>query len=218
MPKTYDPSKEKKKLVLMAYLFVLVVIWSAIKPYNYLSWSLMVIPASIYGLTLAFTIKKFQFTTFAYFMVFLHIVILLIGSKYTYTLNPLFEFIKDIFNSNRNNFDRVGHLAQGFIPIILVKEFYLRQGYMVRSKFFYVTIFAFVLAISASYELLEFLAGIISGKPDYILSPQGDNLDTQWDMVMALVGAALSLLIFRKYHDRKIIEIEAYKDSIKENE
>ncbi|XMB86039.1 DUF2238 domain-containing protein [Mycoplasmatota bacterium WC44] len=204
--------KEKKKHILLLVLSFFILVWSAIFPLDKFAWVMLTLPAVIYVLCLVFTYKKFQFTTLAYIMVFVHIAILLTGAKYTYNQNPLFLVLKEIFNSSRNHFDRVGHLAQGFAPVFLVKEFLLRKGYLKRSKFFYVIVFSFILAISASWELLEFLATIISNKPaSYVLSNQGDIWDTQWDMVMALIGALSSLLIFGKLHDKKIEEIESRK-------
>lgn len=193
---------KERRLILMLGI---VLIWSSINAEDYFAWIMLVIPSLLYVGTLIATHNKFKFTYFAYVLVFIHIVILLIGAKYTYSLNPLFEIFQEIFNLSRNHYDRLGHLAQGFVPAIITREFLLRKGYFTKSKFFYVTIFAFVLALSASWELLEFFATIISNKPaKYILSTQGDFWDTQWDMVMAIIGAALALGFLGKIHDRWI--------------
>ena len=192
----------EKRLVLA---LIAVLIWSAIDARDYFAWTMLTIPVILYAGTLIATHKKFRFTYFTYVLVFIHIVILLIGAKYTYTHNPLFEEVKEIFNISRNHYDRVGHLAQGFVPAIIAREFLLRKGYFRKSKFFYVTIFAFVLATSAAWELLEFFAVVISNLPArYVLSLQGDYLDTQKDMLLAFVGAAIALVTLGKAHDKKI--------------
>lgn len=202
-------NKEKRKHCILLLLSFIVLIWSATKPLDYFAWFMLTLPALIFVSCLVLTYNKFQFTTLAYTIVFVHIAILLIGGKYTYTFNPLFLEIKEIFNFSRNHFDRVGHLAQGFAPVFLVKEYLLRKGFFKKSKFFYLILFCFILAISASWELLEFFVTIVSNKPaTYILSTQGDMWDTHWDMIMAIIGAASALLIFGKLHDKKIREIE----------
>jgi putative membrane protein len=199
-----DYAKEKHLVLVL----IAVLIWSAIDAHDYFAWTMLTIPSVIYAGTLIATHKKFRFTYFTYVLVFIHIVILLIGAKYTYTHNPLFEEVKEIFNISRNHYDRVGHLAQGFVPAIVAREFLLRKGYFKKSKFFYVTIFAFVLAISAAWELLEFFAVVISNLPaKYVLSLQGDYLDTQKDMLLAFVGAALALVSLGKTHDKRMEDI-----------
>lgn len=200
-----DQSKDLHKEKRLVLLLIIVLIWSAIDARDYFAWTMLTIPAVIYAGTLIATHKKFRFTYFAYVLVFVHIVILLIGAKYTYTHNPLFDELQETFNLSRNYYDRVGHLAQGFVPAIIAREFLLRKGYFKKSKFFYVTIFAFVLATSAAWELLEFFAVVISNLPArYVLSLQGDYLDTQKDMLLAFVGAALALVSLGKTHDKWI--------------
>ena len=155
------------------------------------------------------TYRRFTFTTFVYALGLLYVIILMIGAKYTYTYNPLFDFIKDSLGHSRNFYDRVGHFAQGFIPVLVFKEIILRPGHMKRGPFFHLVLLCMVLAFSAAWELLEFGAVLISGMDArYIMSLQGDMLDTQWDMFMALCGAAVSLLLFNRYHDKKMAELE----------
>ena len=138
-------------------------------------------------------------------MVLVHVIILLIGSKYTYARNPLFNYFMERWNLNRNYFDRVGHFAQGFTPAVIAKELLLGKKYMKRSKMFYFVIVSMVLGISGAWELLEFAASLISGVPgDIILSTQGVPWDTQWDMVMALLGAGTALIVFRNIHEKYI--------------
>ncbi len=209
-----DEDYERKKHIVLLALITVLILWSAIDAYDYFAWFMLTLPSVIMVLVLSLTYKKFQFTTLTYIMVFAHIIILLLGAKYTYAGNPLFLLVQEVLNHSRNNFDRVGHFMQGFAPLFMVKEYMLRRGYMKRSKFFYLILFCFILAISATWELLEFLTALISNKPAiYILSLQGDIWDSQWDMIMALVGAVVSLLLFGKLHDKKI-EAMKEKDSL----
>lgn len=207
--KMRDDDYRKIKHEILLVTISLLVLWSSIDALDYFAWFMLTLPSVALILSLSLTYKKFQFTTFTYVMVFLHILVLLLGAKYRYAGNPLFIEIKEMFNLSRNYFDRVGHFMQGFAPIFMVKEFMLRKGYMKRSKFFYLIITGFILAISATWELSEFFATIITKKPaSYILSSQGVSWDTQWDMILAIVGAIAGLLIFGKLHDNKINELK----------
>lgn len=190
---------------IMLVIFIAVLMWSAIKPHSFITWLLEALPAIIIGLIVIFTYKEFKFSTFVYLVILIHAIILLIGSKYTYERNLFFNYLQQVFDLNRNYYDRVGHFAQGFTPALVAKEFLLRKGYLKKSKMFYFIVMCIVLAISAFYELIEFSAVIISGVPgEEILSTQGSEWDTQMDMVMALLGGVTSLTIFKKAHDRSI--------------
>ncbi len=198
----------EKSHLFMLILFFIVLIWSAIKPFSFITWLLEALPAIIMVLVLILTYKRFKFTTFTYLVVLIHTIILLIGSKYTYERNPLFDILMYKFDLNRNYFDRVGHIMQGFTPAFMAKELFIRKNYVRRSKMFYFIVFSVVLGISAAYELLEFATSRISGVPGYIvLSYQGDEWDTQWDMVMALVGCSTALTIFGPIHNKYMEKI-----------
>lgn len=193
----------------MLIVFFLTLLWSVIKPFSFITWLLQALPAIIMVLVLSLLFKHFKFSEFVYYAVLIHVVILLIGSKYTYERNPLFDVLMEKFDLNRNYYDRVGHLAQGFTPAIIAKEYLLREGYLKKSKIFYYIVMSIVLAVSAAYELLEFAASRISGVPaEKVLSFQGDIWDTQWDMVMALIGATVALTVFRRIHDKSMKKIE----------
>lgn len=197
--------KLDKSLKLMLIIFFIVLIWSAYKPYSFITWLLEALPAIIMVLVLALTYRRFRFSNFVYLVVLIHMIILLIGSKYTYERNPLFNLFMEKWDLNRNYFDRVGHYAQGFTPALMAKELLLRKKYVKMNKMFYFIVICIVLAISAAWELLEFAASLISGVPgDEILSTQGVPWDTQWDMVMALLGAGTALIFFRNLHERYI--------------
>lgn len=201
--------KVDKSHKIMLGIFFIVLIWSSIDHLNYLTWFVQALPAILLVSVLALIYKKYKFSTFVYSVVLVHAIILLIGSKYTYERNPFFDFLMERYNLNRNYYDRVGHFAQGFTPAIIAKELFLRRGYLKRSKMFYFIVISIVLGISASYEIIEFISSKIAGVPGYmILSYQGDEWDTQWDMIMALTAGITALTVFGRAHDRSIKKID----------
>ncbi len=205
----FNYKTEKKKHIMLLKLCFLVYIWSAINPNSYLVWFLNSIPTLMLVSIVLLTYKKFTFSTFVYFMIFIHVTILLTGAKYSYQLNPLFDKFTEIFNFSRNHFDRVGHFAQGLTPALMAKELLLRMGYIKRSKMFYFIVMCIALAVSASYELLEFSFAMLSGYPiDFVLAYQGDVWDTQWDMIMALCGAGTALVVLGPLHDKYIKKMD----------
>jgi len=205
----FNEKNEHKKHIILLGLSLLVYIWSGINPNSYLVWFLNSIPTLLLVSIVILTYKKFTFSTFVYFVIFVHVVILLIGAKYSYQGNPLFNKLMEIFDLSRNNFDRVGHFAQGFTPAVMSKELLLRKGYMKRSKMFYFVIMCISLAISAFYELLEFSFAKITGYPvSFVLAFQGDPWDTQWDMILAICGALTALIIFGSLHDKYINKMD----------
>lgn len=171
-------------------LFFIVLAWSAIKPRDYFTWFLEVTPALLGLFALAITRRSFPLTPLLYVLILIHSIILMIGGHYTYAEVPLFDWIRDWAHSSRNNYDKVGHFAQGFVPFLICREIIIRKsiikGY-VWQIFFCV---CFCLALSAAYELLEWQVSIASGEnADAFLGTQGDIWDTQSDMAMALIGA-----------------------------
>ncbi len=181
---------------------VLVLIWSYIGHYDTFGWTLLSLPVILVSLVFMITSKKFKYSTFVYFFGLIWAIILLIGAKYTYTYNPLFEWIKDVFDLSRNHYDRVGHFAQGFVPVLIMKEYFIRKGYLQRNKALNFILVCMALAFSAFYELLEFAATVISNQPkEYILDLQGDMWDTQYDMLFAIIGAMVSLKLLSRFHD-----------------
>jgi putative membrane protein len=179
--------------------------WSYINHVDTFGWVLLSAPVVIISAFFVATYKKFTFSTMVYFFGLLWAIVLLIGAKYTYTYNPLFEMLKEMFGHSRNHYDRFGHFAQGFVPVMLYKEFFIRKGFLQRTKALSFILVSLVLAFSAFYELLEFFATVVSNQPQsYILDLQGDMWDTQYDMLYAIIGAITSLWLFGKKHDREI--------------
>lgn len=185
--------------------FVAVLIWSVINPFNLLFWMMQALPAMSIVATLFLTYKKFTFSTFVYTMVLMHMIILLIGAHYTYSRNPFFDQLMTRFSLERNYYDRVGHFAQGLVPAFLIKEFLWRTAYVKKGRMLSFIVIAICLGFSAFYELLELAASYVLGLPgEVVMGFQGDLWDSQWDMFMALIGAAIAVFVFGSWHDKLI--------------
>ncbi|MCW8891710.1 MAG: DUF2238 domain-containing protein [Deltaproteobacteria bacterium] len=185
-------------------IFSLVFAWSAIGPKNYFTWFLEVLPALVAIIILAFTQKKFPLTPLAYGLILIHAIILMVGGHYTYAEVPLGEFI----GSGRNNYDKIGHLAQGFIPALLAREILIRKSVIQSKKWLNFFVVSTCLAISAFYELIEWWVAELSGESaEAFLGTQGYIWDTQSDMALALLGAILSLVFLSKLHDRQLQKV-----------
>ena len=139
----------------------------------------------------------------------MHALILMLGGHYTYAKVPLGFWVQDAFGLARNHYDRLGHLAQGFVPAMLAREVLLRRSPLQRGKWLGFLVVCVCLALSATYELIEWLAAVLGGSAaDAFLGTQGDVWDTQWDMFMALVGAFSALVLLSRVHDRELARIE----------
>jgi putative membrane protein len=191
-----------------------VFIWSLIRPHDYFTWFLEVSPALI-GLILAVaTYRRFPLTPLVYMLLIIHAAILMLGGHYTYAKVPLGFWISDIFHTARNDYDRIGHFAQGFVPAILAREILIRRGVVRGRGWIYFIVVSICLAFSACYELLEWRVSVATGsKGDAFLGTQGDIWDTQKDMAMALIGALLAPLILGRIHDRQIQNLMAISPS-----
>lgn len=198
-------SRVPKNHIIMIIIYLVVLIWSYIEPFSFITWLLEALPAIILVAVLVYLYKDFQFSTFVYFIVLVHSIVMLVGSKYTYERNPLFEILRIQFNLQRNYFDRVGHFMQGLTPALMAKELFIRTNYVKRNKYFNLLILAVVIAVSGFYELIEFTTCQVSGVPGYIvLSYQGDEFDTQWDMITALVGGLSGLYLLKGAHEKSM--------------
>jgi len=192
-------------------IFLAVLVWSAIGPFDYFTWFLEVVPALIAFVVLAITRKRFPLTPLAYILILLHCIILMIGGHYTYAEVPIFNDLRDFFNHQRNNYDKIGHLAQGFIPAIIAREIVVRNAIIPNSKWQVFFVVCFCLAFSALYELLEWLVAVSTGEgAEAFLGTQGYVWDTQSDMAFALIGAISSILLLRKYHDKQLKQISTF--------
>lgn len=186
-----------------------VLVWSGIQPYDRLTWILEVTPAVLGLAVLLGTWRRFRFTDLALTLVALHMILLCVGGKYTYARVPLGEWVKDTLYLARNHYDRLGHFAQGFVPAIVAREILLRRGVIARRGWNSFLVVCICLAISAVYELIEWLTALVSGEAaESFLGTQGDPWDTQEDMAMAFLGAVLALLLCSRWHDRQIRVLE----------
>lgn len=186
-------------------IFITILIWSGINPKDQFTWFLEVFPAIIGFIVLAYTYKSFKLTTLTYTLILIHCIILMVGGHYTYAEVPLFDTIKEVLNQSRNNYDKVGHFAQGFIPAIIAREILIRKNIIPFSKWRNFFIVCFCLAFSAFYELIEWFVAMLSGSDaTAFLGTQGYIWDTQSDMGFALLGSILALVLLSKYHDKQL--------------
>ena len=194
-----------KLIYSLLVLLGILLIWSAINPHDYFTWFLEVLPVIIGVLILAVTFNKFRFTRLVYTIIFIPCIILIVGGHYTYAEVPLFEWIKDVFHQQRNNYDKLGHFAQGFVPAIIVRELFLRkQVVSVRSWLNFIVV-CVVLAISATYEFIEWGVSVSTGEGgDAFLGTQGYVWDTQSDMLFATIGAIIALMVLSSEHDKQL--------------
>lgn len=191
------------KIFLLIYFVVF--IWSSINPKDYFTWFLEVVPAIIALIILTFTYKNFKFTPLVYSLILIHSIILMVGGHYTYSEVPLFDFIKDVFNHDRNNYDKLGHFAQGFIPAMVAREIIIRKNIINIEAWRNFFIVCFCLGFSAFYELIEWWVAILSNdSANDFLGTQGYIWDTQSDMAWALFSSIIALILLRKYHDNQL--------------
>jgi putative membrane protein len=196
-PSTYE-------LVLLAVV-VIVFVWSGIQPHDRFTWVLEVFPAMIGIPILLYVYPRFRFTPLVYTLVAIHAIILMVGGKYTYAEVPLGYWMKETFGFARNHYDRIGHFAQGFVPAMLSREIFIRRSPLRGTRWLPFLVICFCLGFSAFYELIEFWTALSTGSAsEAFLGTQGDPWDTQWDMMLALIGAIVALLTLSRWHDRQL--------------
>jgi putative membrane protein len=202
-------NNDRKLHLTLLVCLALILIWSAIRPHDYFTWALEVAPALLGVGVLALFYNRFRFTNLVYILVFSHCIILIVGGKYTYAEMPLFNWIRDTFGHARNNYDKVGHFAQGFFPAIVIREVLIRNKVVRRGGWLFFIVACVALAFSAFYEFIEWWVSLAVGsKGDSFLGTQGYVWDTQSDMFLAMSGAILSQLIFSKMHDTGLQKLE----------
>jgi putative membrane protein len=193
---------------LLLVVGVVLLVLSGIGPHDRVTWVLEVAPILIALPILILTARRFPLTPLAYRLIFVHGLILMLGAHYTYAQVPLGFWMARVFGFARNPYDRLGHLVQGFVPAIVVREILIRRSPLRAGKWLTVLVLSVCLAISALYEVLEWWTALIGGEEAIaFLATQGDQWDTQWDMFLALAGAAAALLLSRQ-HDRQIARLE----------
>ena len=200
-------TQNKKRNLPFVFLsvFFIVLIWSAIKPKEYFTWGLEIFPAIIALFILIFTFKKFRLTNLAYTLILMHSIILMVGGHYTYAEVPLFDWLKEALHQDRNNYDKVGHFAQGFVPAIIVREILIRKNIVTAKKWRNFLIVCTCMAISVCYEFIEWFVAEASGQSaEAFLGTQGYVWDTQSDMLYATVGAISALVLLGQWHNKQL--------------
>ena len=191
-------------LVAAAVLLALLAL-SGWRPYDRATWAMEVAPVAIALPLLFATHRRFPLTTLLYACIFVHALVLMLGGAYTYARVPLGFQIAEALDLHRNPYDKIGHFMQGFVPALVAREILLRGGYVRGRRMLAFIVCCIALAISASYELVEWAAAIALGQgADEFLGTQGDPWDTQSDMLLALIGAVAAQLFFSRVHDRQI--------------
>ena len=169
------------------------------------TWFLEVVPALVGVIVLAITYNRFRLTPLLYFLILLHSIILMIGGHYTYAEVPFPDIFSNIFGEGRDNFDKIGHLAQGFVPAIIAREILIRKKIINGKYWLGFIVVSICLAFSALYELVEWAVALTTGEDaEAFLGTQGYVWDTQSDMAMALVGAMLAVITLSKFHDTQL--------------
>lgn len=200
-----DHLRPKWPMLLWLGTFSTVLLWSAIFPRDYLVWLLEVLPALIGIFVLGVTRRRFPLTSLAYALILAHSVVLMIGGHYTYAEVPLGEWLRELLDQGRNNYDKLGHFAQGFVPAILARELMLRLRVVNGRRWLAVIVVCICLAISALYELIEWWVAVLNEQAaESFLGMQGYAWDTQSDMLWALTGAVLALVLLSRTHDRQL--------------
>lgn len=192
-------------LLLVVIVAIVGLVLSGIEPNDRPTWWLEVAPVMMALPLLIATRRRFPFTPLVYVLIAIHAAILMLGGHYTYAEVPLGNWVRDWLDLGRNHYDRLGHVAQGFVPAMVAREILLRTSPLRPGKWLFVIVASVALAISAIYEFLEWWAALIAGgTADKFLSLQGDVWDTQWDMFLALCGALAAQLALAGWHDRQL--------------
>ncbi len=193
------------ELLSLLAIVTLALVVSRIQPNDAMTWLLEVAPVLLVVPLLIFSGKRFPLTPLSYRLIALHALILILGGHYTYAQVPLGFWIQDLFDLSRNPYDRIGHLAQGFVPALVAREILLRKTPLQPGGWLFLLTVSICLAFSAFYELIEWWVAIIAGlSAEAFLGTQGDIWDTQWDMFLALVGAITALLSLSRAQDRQL--------------
>ena len=193
-----------QKIFLLLLTLVALVI-SGWQPYDRVTWLLEVIPVLIVIPLLWLSHGRFPLTTLLYLCIFLHALVLILGGAYTYARVPLGFDLQQWFELSRNPYDKIGHFFQGFVPALACREILLRGHHVQGSRMLVFLVICVVLAVSATYELIEWGAALaLDQGADEFLGTQGDPWDTQSDMFIALIGAICALLLLSPLHNRQL--------------
>lgn len=199
----------REPLLAASVLLVAALVVSGLHPYDRLTWAMEVAPVMIVLPVLWATWRRFPLTNLLYACIVLHGLVLMVGGTYTYAHVPFGFDLQVWFDLSRNPYDKIGHFCQGFIPALAAREILIRGGYVRGRRMLAFLVVCIALAISATYEFVEWWAALVMGQgADEFLGTQGDPWDTQSDMFMALIGSVSTLLLLSRWHDRQIAEVE----------
>jgi putative membrane protein len=189
-------------------VFFAVLAWSAWQPHDYPTWWLEVSPALLALAMLVATRQRFPLTPLIYWLILLHAIVLMVGGHYTYAEVPAGDWLRDLVGGERNNYDKLGHFMQGFVPAIVAREILVRLRVVVRPGWLGFIVVCICLAISAAYELVEWWVALLSSEAaESFLGTQGYVWDTQSDMFFALFGATIALALLARWHDRQLARV-----------
>lgn len=196
---------QPKILCLAATILILLLLLSGLQPYDRATWLMEVVPVLVVLPILFATYSRFPLTNLLYSLIFLHAMVLIVGGAYTYARVPLGFEIAQWFSLDRNPYDKIGHFMQGFVPVIAAREILIRHQILAKGKMLSFIVICIVLAISATYELIEWAAALALGQgAQEFLGTQGYEWDTQADMFFALIGAIAALLFLSKWHNQQL--------------
>lgn len=198
----------RRALIALVVIWTLGILVSGRAPYERGTWLMEVMPCLILMPILWWTRQRYVFTPLVYALITVHGLILMLGGAYTYARVPLGFWMQDCFDWSRNNYDKIGHFAQGFVPAFVVRELLVRVYGLSSKHLVAVLTVSVCLAISALYELIEWWSALLLGSgADEFLGTQGYVWDTQSDMFLALLGA-LCALLFTRWHERAMHKME----------
>jgi len=198
-------SAHTRNLLLALLVLIVLLAISGWNPYDRLTWLMEVLPVIVLLPILWFSYKRFPLTNLLYTGIFLHACVLILGGAYTYARVPLGFELQELFDLNRNPYDKIGHFMQGFVPALAARELFIRHKVINGKAWLVFLVVCVVMMVSAVYELVEWAAALVMGQgADEFLGTQGDMWDTQSDMFLALIGASCMLILLSRWHDRQI--------------
>ena len=205
---TVAAAERGRALAVMSAALVALLVWSGARPHDRLTWFMEVLPVIVALPLMWATWRRFPLTDLLYACIFVHCCVLMLGGAYTYARVPMGFALQDWLGTERNPYDKIGHFVQGFVPALVAREILIRGAYVRGRGMLAFLVLCVVMAVSATYELVEWAAALILGQgADEFLGTQGDSWDTQSDMFLALVGAVTALALFSRRHDREIAEL-----------
>ncbi|MCB9896245.1 MAG: DUF2238 domain-containing protein [Planctomycetes bacterium] len=198
-------AKRSPEPAILLVLTLVALIVSGNGPKDRATWVMEALPVMLIAPLLVLTYKRFPLTPLLYRLIFVHACILMLGGHYTYAEVPLGFWVRDALGLGRNHYDRLGHLAQGFVPAIAAREVLLRKSPLKPGVWLFVICVSIPLAFSAFYEMIEWWTAVAMGQgADAFLGTQGDQWDTQWDMFLCMIGAITALLTLSRLHTNQI--------------